>query len=103
MQIGADAVLGCEKDLELFGIRHSNSNSIPLFLDCHSIQLVDRNECATVAHGYLSAHVSLRALLSLRSCFACFDGVVNVDIENNINSFTKYASDMNMSQKGRCR
>ena len=54
----------------LFGIRHSHSTLISFFFDYYSILLVDRNEEATVRRGDLCAHVSLRASLSLRSCFS---------------------------------
>ena len=41
-----------------------------ILLPCyHSILLMDRNECDTVARGEVCAYVSLRASLSLRFCF----------------------------------
>ena len=44
----------------------------PSSLIIHSILLVDCNEWATVARGDVCGHVSLRASLSVRSCFLAF-------------------------------
>ena len=73
------ASLGCGRDFTLkllwlrnFAFRYSTFQSwilIFFFTDHSLLMVVYHHDCISVARGDLCAHVSLRASLSLRSCF----------------------------------